>query len=166
MELYFYNCSDDHRKVYKTLGSPVWESTVMNPSEIVDLIRPSFSIIADPAMPLTYNYAYCPTLGRFYFVTGQQSLPGAKKVIECLVDVRKSFVNSQIPVTVIRNEFATNSNIPDNEFPVDPMLHGFKVIPLDGTVFSDSYRVMKTANTGINYELEEVEEGGGLFGNQ
>ena len=154
MELIFYNCSDDYRKVNKTLGTALWASQVMNPTEIVDLIKPSFTIAASPQMPLTFNYVHCPTLGRFYFVTSQQSLPGAKKTIDCLVDVRKSFVNSQIPVTVIRNEFASNSNIPDNEFPVDPVLHSFKVIELDGTVFSDSYRVIKTTNTGINYSEE------------
>ena len=151
MELYFYNCSDDYRVVNKNIGQSIWSSTVMNPVEPVDLIRPEFTIANNSQMPLTFNYAYCPDLGRWYFVTGQRAVTGNKRIIECLVDVRKSFVNSQIEATVIRNEFATKSNIPDDEFPVDPTLHTFKVIELDGSEFNGSYRIMKTANIGLTY---------------
>ena len=151
MTLEFFNCSDDYRVVNKNIGQPIWSETVMNPPETIDLITPEFIIGATSQMPLTFNYAHCIELGRFYFVTGQKSLKGNKKAIECLVDVRMSFVNSQIPVTVIRNEFKGNSNIPDDEFPVDPELHTFKVINLDGTVFSDEYRVIRTANNGMSY---------------
>lgn len=145
MTLRFYNCSDDYRRVKKTIGAAVWESTVMNPTTPVDLITPEFIIANDPAMPLTYNYAYCPDVKRYYFVTGQETSAGNKRAIQCLVDVRMSFVNSQIPVTVIKNEFI-NSNIIDNEFPVDPQLHDFKVLPLNDSVFNGEYRVIRTAN--------------------
>lgn len=149
MQLYFYNCSDDYRRVDKTLGEPLWSHNV-DPLEITDLIRPSFTIVDNATMPLTFNYAYCPDLGRYYFVTSQEGKIAGKRTIELLVDVRKSFVNSQIPVTVIRNEFASNSNIPDDEFPVDPELHNFRVINLNNTIFNGTYRIIRTANVGMS----------------
>lgn len=151
MTLRFYNCTDDYRVVNKNIGDPIWEETIMNPPESIDLITPTFIVGANTQMPLIYNYAECVELGRFYFITGQKSIKANKKAIECLVDVRKSFVNLQILATVIKNEFMRNSNIPDDEFPVDPQLHTFKVIDLDGSVFADSYRVIRTANNGMSY---------------
>lgn len=158
MQLYFYNCSDDYRRVNKNTGNPVWAAdgvTInMNQIEPVDLIRPDFIVSNNPSMPLTFNYAYCPDLGRYYFITEQKAVTGNKRIISCLVDVRKSFLNALIPVTVVRNEFATNSNVPDNNFPVDPNLHDFRVILLDNDIFSDHYRVIRTVKTSQS-EAEE-----------
>lgn len=154
MLLEFYNCTDDYRKVDKTLGNPVWRSTDVNPVEPVDLINPEFIVANNPQMPLTFNYAYCEGLNRWYFITAQKAIQGNRRIISCLVDVRMSFINASIPVTVVRNEFATNSNVPDNKFPVDPNLHDFRVILLDNDIFSDNYRVIRTVKTSQS-EAEE-----------
>lgn len=135
MQLYFYNCSDDYRRVNKTLGEALWSHNV-DPLEMTDLIRPSFTVVDESNMPLTFNYAYCPDLGRYYFVTSQEGKIAGKRTIKLLVDVRKSFINGDMEVCAVRNQYATKSNIPDDKYPVDPNNVEIIAIPLDNSLFA------------------------------
>lgn len=90
MNIYFYNCMDDHRKVHKTL----------NNTNLIDTLSGTIKdncLISDPVIEVAYsanlmnaNYMYIPEFGRYYFIksieTGMQRL-----FISAHVDVLMSF---------------------------------------------------------------------------
>lgn len=141
MKLQFFNMSGDHRRVNKfPYMSQTTQQFNINQIEGVDLITPTFIISVPDNYELqkTYNYAYCDDIKRYYFVRTIETVPAKKARIECLVDVRMSFINNNdFPISVIRNEFI-KSNIPDKQFPIDPNKSEIEAIPLSKEPFAYS----------------------------
>lgn len=139
MTLTFFESTSDHRRVDKTTFITQKETyTAYNQIETLDLIKPTFIVANnknDHSIQKTWNYAYCPDLKRYYFVLSMDAIKGKKMEINCLVDVRMSFLNgAEIPVNVIRNE-KIKSNVPDNKFPVDPNKVTIDLIKLNSEMF-------------------------------
>lgn len=81
-----YNCSDDPRKLSKTLSgeTPV---TGVKPTGIVDLMNPTFELSYDSDYT-TKNYCVVRApFNRSYFITDMQVDIGKKIIISCTVDV-------------------------------------------------------------------------------
>ena len=83
-----YNCSDDPRKLSKTL--PVDSKIVVSsitPTESCDILNPTFILNYDSAYT-TKNYIVVDTpFNRSYFITDMKIDIGKKIVISCAVDV-------------------------------------------------------------------------------
>lgn len=139
MVLKFYTCSADRKRVNKLPFLSNEVTLNIDKIESRDLLSPSFTIVYNSDIPLEYNYAYCPSLERYYFVNSQINKAGNKVTINCSIDVRMSWIRPMeynFPLTVIRNEFATKSNIKDSKLPIDPSFSDFEILPIETSEFS------------------------------
>lgn len=111
-----YNCSDDPRKLSKTLTDPISVSSI-TPTENVDLLAPTF-ILNYNSNYATHNYIVVEApFNRSYFITDMQIDIGKKIVISCAVDVLETYKTSikNITANVIRQENLTEPYLPDPE---------------------------------------------------
>lgn len=111
-----YDCSDDPRKLSKTLSG---ETPVRNvkPTGIVDLMNPTFELGYDSNYT-TKNYCVVGApFNRSYFITDMQIDIGKKIIISCAVDVLQTYKDDirNINANVIRQENLTEPYLPDPE---------------------------------------------------
>lgn len=161
MNLIFYDCTADHRRVNKIpFMTEKWQHNV-DRIDARDLLNPQFTINYEDDMPLEFNYAYCPEIKRYYFVTTQVHKAAKKVTFVCSVDVRMTWLSNTLydidfPMTVLRNQYAKNSNVPDNKLPVDPSYHEFEVLPFE----TDEFMLRGSASGDLNlrqaYEVIEI----------
>lgn len=116
-----YDCSDDPRKLTKTLSGQITVNNV-RPTGIVDLMNPSFELDYDSSYT-TKNYCEVGApFNRSYFITDMKIDIGKKIIISCAVDVLQTY-NGQIkPINanIIRseNENMAEPYLPDNEYKI------------------------------------------------
>ena len=114
-----YNCSDDPRKLSKTL--PVDSKIVVSsitPTESCDILNPTFILNYDSAYT-TKNYIVVDTpFNRSYFITDMKIDIGKKIVISCAVDVLQTYKDSikKINANVVRQENKIKEMLPDSNF--------------------------------------------------
>lgn len=152
MVLKFYTCSADRKRVNKLPFLSNEVTLTIDKIDSRDLINPSFTIINNSSVPLEYNYAYCPDLGRYYFVNSQIARTGNKVTIQCTIDVRMSWIRPteyNFPLTVLRGQFS-KSNVKDSKLPINPSFSDFEILPIDSDEFVDSTGYFR------NYEVLEI----------
>lgn len=139
MYIIFYDCTADIKRVDKSpyMTEKIRYNTFEQPSN-VDILRPVLTLTFQPPIPKSYNYCYIDTLERFYFITSMSEDLGGVIRIECLIDVRMSFINgSDFLFSMIRNEYR-KTNVPDKELPINPSYHEPEVLPYDNNLFKIS----------------------------
>ena len=162
MNLIFYDCTADHRRVNKIpFMTKKWEHSV-DRIDARDLISPQFTIDYTPTMPLEFNYAYCPDLKRYYFVKTQIHRAAKKVTFSCLVDVRMTYLSDNVysnidfPMTILRNQYAKSSPITDKKLPINPLYHDFEVLPFETNLFMTGGSTVSPDNLRQAYEVIEI----------
>lgn len=114
MEIDLYTTGSERHAIIKTLengieltGSLRGESSVINPSFIVELTNPSL-----------YNYCFIPDFNRYYFITNITSVRTNIWRIDCAVDVLMSFQTEILNLDVIV------SDVSIGESPTETYVHG------------------------------------------
>lgn len=107
MEIVLYVTGSERRAIRKTLqneleltGSLRGESSVINPSFLVELSNPS-----------QYNYCFIPDFDRYYFISNITSVRTNLWRIDCVVDVLMSFQAQILNLDVI----VSDDSLPDAE---------------------------------------------------
>ena len=115
-----YKTSDDNRVCNKAL-TPILTITA-TPTEKLNTLKPVF-IVEYKASILNANYCYIPTLGRYYYITDITLEKGNRLIIECEVDVLKTYYIQLLncKATVIRSESEGKPTpIIDKTLPINP----------------------------------------------
>lgn len=158
------SCSDDPRKLTKTLSGQISVSNV-RPTGIVDLMNPSFELDYDSAYT-TKNYCEVGApFNRSYFITDMKIDIGKKIIISCAVDVLQTY-NGQIkPINanIIRQEAAyatgdSNSYLPDPEYKIRSGYQNYSYVwPYHAFVQTPTYilNVIGGANNKRYAKLED-----------
>lgn len=102
MEIVLYTTGSERHAISKTLqngleltGALRGESSVINPSFIVELSNPS-----------QYNYCFINDFGRYYFITNITSVRTNIWRIDCSVDVLMSFQSQILNLDVIVSDLS------------------------------------------------------------
>lgn len=102
MKIVLYTTGSERHTISKTLqngleltGALRNESSVINPSFIVELSNPS-----------QYNYCFIPDFGRYYFITNITSVRTNIWRIDCDVDVLMSFQSEILNLDVIVSDLS------------------------------------------------------------
>ena len=102
-----YNCSDDPRKLNKTLPTQSKiEVSSITPTASCDILNPTFILDYNSAYT-TKNYIVVDSpFNRSYFITDMKIDIGKKIVISCGVDVLQTYKDNikKIKTTIVRNE--------------------------------------------------------------
>lgn len=133
------DCSADSKRVNKQPFITELYRLSLDQLEARDLINPTFTVALRENMPTTFNYAYCPDIGKYYFVLTQVQKQAAKVIIQCKLDVRMTFLNNNLidfPLTVLRNQFSIDSNVIDSELPINPSYHDFEILEIPTDLFA------------------------------
>ena len=136
MYVTFYDCTADIKRVDKSpyMTEKARYNAFEQPSS-VDILRPVLTIAFQPLVTTSYNYCSIDSLNRFYFITSMSEDQGGVLKIECLIDIRMSFINgSDFLFSMIRNQYR-KTNVPDAELPIDPAYHEPEVLPYDNNLF-------------------------------
>lgn len=117
MNVTLYSCSDDKRKINKTL-TPLISLNVLSTDDI-SMLNPTF-LVGKSNFNFHANYLYCDTFDRYYFIDNITTQTGGIIKIDCSIDVlyshRTEILN--INATAIRNEKIGINNIPDSKLPI------------------------------------------------
>ena len=118
MQITLYKCTDDKRKLNKSLGTAL-NSCAVIPTETLSLLEPNFLILKSD-FNFNANYLYCDTFQRYYYIHNVRVLSAQRVLIECVVDVLNSFKDEilQCSTVATRNENTPINNITDNNLPI------------------------------------------------
>lgn len=138
MVLRLFDCKADMRRVNKLPYMTEKHATdIYNAQYNLDIITPTFIVNYVADFPLHCNYAYCPDLNRYYFITSMTEDPGTSITLHCEVDVRMSFLNdNDFPVVVTRNEFMDKNDNRDESLPIRDNENSIKVMKYANEIFA------------------------------
>lgn len=113
MNLKIYNNSSDPRATQKSL-SLVADLSAVQLTDQTSIENPSFLLDYNSAY-INANYAYCPEMKRYYFITGREIRNGNQMILNCHVDVRMSFRSQILASSIIadRSSSAGDPYVPD-----------------------------------------------------
>ena len=155
MTVVFYTVTDANNVVNKTLPSDS-EKTMNN----VDVFRPSSvenpQIICDNfANVADKNYCYIAKYNRYYFITGITFLSAQRCMINCSVDVLKTYANDINNSTgvFLRSENPISNYMNDSKFPLNGKVN----------VYSWLFPQTPFTNTSTSSALENTISLTGLF---
>lgn len=162
-ELHLYTTSDDPKVVSKELNE-IGVATIV-PTQNFDVIHPLF-IIDYKENYLTANYCYCPLLKRYYFINGYNLDIGKKIILDCSIDVLKTY-DEQIrncTACVTRSESVGGPTyVVDDRLPVNPEIKEMKTIKFEnGTLHSEILtnsinNILLTTQNWDQFKIEEIE---------
>lgn len=159
-----YNCSDDPRKLNKTLSdeTPV---TGVKPTGIVDLMNPTFELSYDSDYT-TKNYCVVGApFNRSYFITDMKIDIGKKIIISCAVDVLQTYKDDIKPINanVVRQENLIKEMLPDPNFVYLDQSDVISVLPnnYENTIFgpqsTDGFYIVLGVNGAANAHINDVD---------
>lgn len=125
MNVTFFTNSADTKVVDKgpyLVSDGTLVSASLAPTEGVTVENPTFIVDYNP-LYIDYNYLFCDTFKRYYYITDKIVEPGKKIELICSVDplmsFRRQFLNSTACIT--RSEsIGAPTEIPDDRLPIDP----------------------------------------------
>ena len=127
MKLKLYQISADPRELEKVTAATQYveipASKLMEPTAPIDILSPSFIINNDSSL-YSYNYLYCDTFGRFYYIDSMSILPGGRILIQCSVDVLQTYKDDILSTigTVTRSEsIGAPTLYTDKQLPIHPV---------------------------------------------
>lgn len=160
----FYNCSDDPRKLSKTLTDEI-EINNIKPTENCDILNPILEL--DYRQDLTTrNYVVIGApFNRSYFITDMSITIGKKIIISCAVDVLQTYKNdiSEINANVVRQENLIKEMLPDPNFVYLDQSDVISVLPnnYDNTIFgpqsTDGFYIVLGVNGAANAHVDDVD---------
>lgn len=116
MELTLYRTAADKRVVSKSLTNSTAFSNVTC-HDMKNYLTPTFRLSTDVDIK-TFNYAYCPHFGRYYFIENVEYSTTGLYILYCNVDVLKTYETQikNLTATVKRNENQANAYLLDNNY--------------------------------------------------
>lgn len=125
MNVTFFTNSADSKVVDKgpyLVSDGTLVSAALAPTDGVTVENPTFIVDYNP-LYIDYNYLFCDTFKRYYYITDKIVEPGKKIELICSVDplmsFKSQFLNSTACIT--RSESVGGpTEIPDNRLPIDP----------------------------------------------
>ena len=136
MTLSLYNTVDDPRVVNKTVTAVA--TVTADPTDNVSILTPSF-LIEYNSTYLGANYCYVELFGRYYYIRNMSVVKGNRILIECAVDVLKTYAAALIDCVgiVTRSEsIGEPTEIPDKNLPIDPNREDIYSIVFDRDPFN------------------------------
>lgn len=134
IDVYFYTCNDDPRVIDKTLnhllnGSPVTATLTANTS----ILQPVLLIEYKEAV-CGANYMYIPVFNRYYTIENITVTEGVRMTITGASDpvytMKEQILNC--PCICIRKTANSPTDVPDTQFPVNPVQGLVKDVFLQG----------------------------------
>lgn len=138
MTVDFYSVTDANNVVNKTID-PLTVKSVTN----VDVFNPS--TLENPQLVLTNfdgiankNYCYIAKYGRYYYVTGVTFTSAGRVVVNCAVDVLKTYAADIIKCkgTAVRSESVGMNYITDNRYPTNDIHRTIDMLRYPKTPFT------------------------------
>lgn len=159
LTLNLYNTTDDTRVVNKAVTT----IAVVNaePTDNISVLSPAFMIEYNNSY-FSANYCYCAVLGRYYYIRNMSLVKGNRILIECSVDVLKTYAAAltDCDCIVTRSESIANpTEIPDKNLPIDPNREDVYSILFD----HDPFNIDFNSNSVKCWQL--TTNGGGINGN-
>lgn len=136
MTIYLYNTESPPRKVYKQLDNEYQiDNVVFKDTE--DVVNPVLLLHYTQNIDRTrYNYAYIPSLHRYYFINSFQVLTGQVVAISLQCDVLmtyKPFIDNS-DLNIVKIGTGGSTMIPDSGLPLYPY-KDLKIIKFPTTPF-------------------------------
>lgn len=138
MTVDFYTVTDANNVINKTLNAAT-KTTVSN----VDVFNPS--TLENPQIVLTKfdgvankNYAYIAKYGRYYYVTGVTFTSAGRVIVNCAVDVLKTYAAGILNCTgtATRSQSVGINYVADNRYPTNDIHRTIDMIRFPKTPFS------------------------------
>lgn len=155
MNVTFYTNSADSKVVDKSsylVSNGTLVSAALAPTDGVTVENPTFIVNYDPAY-IDYNYLFCDTFKRYYYITDKVVEPGKKIELICNVDPLMSFKNQFLNSTacVTRSESVGGPTmVPDDRLPINPnkkeFLSAISRFTEDSSKYKYYYVSLKFAN--------------------
>lgn len=162
MNILFYQCSDDPRKLDKTMnnvgsGEATLSAAVNNTDDTITLLSPSF-IVASNVSYFSATHVFVASMGnRYYYIINITLMTGGKMLVTCSIDALKTYAD-KIKLcygTFIRSEKPRSRLIRDSKYPLTSHMKS------KSTLFSSTPFSLGESTTH-NYILTVV--GGGTSG--
>lgn len=120
MNLDFYKCTDDPRKIDKEMTDKKTVSGVFA-YENFSIFSPVFILSYDSAI-LEKQYFFSADLGRWYSIVDITLSPAGKMYVAGAVDVLKTYAANinEMKVNASRSESVGFNMVPDNAYPIIP----------------------------------------------
>lgn len=123
MNIVFYSCSDDPKKVDKAMRTAIASANVINTDDNISLLTPSFIVVSNSEY-LRATHVFCAALGNRYYFTGDITLlTGGKMLIPCSIDPLTTFAEGikRSPCIVTRSaKYEYPTLYIDSQLPVSP----------------------------------------------
>lgn len=136
MVLKFFSINEDPRVVNKSvnLNNPAATVTI-NPTDIKEILEPTFVITNGSQITSDYNYMYIPEFKRYYFITNMSLDKANNMIITTHVDVLKTYADSipNIKGMIIRSTKASGEMI-DKSLPINENVKELEVYHSDEPV--------------------------------
>lgn len=115
----FYKSENAPNDADKVLSGEITKNNV-HPVHPCNILQPTLEIDTSTAL-YSYNYAYIPDFGKYYFMSPPTLTTGGKMIVQLNVDVLKTYADSirQCPATILRNERVPVNACIDSKLPVD-----------------------------------------------
>lgn len=136
MVLKFFSITDDPRVVNKSVDAahPLTSVTI-NPTDIKEMLEPTFVITNASQISSDYNYMYIPEFKRYYFITNMSLDKANNMIITTHVDVLMTYAESipNIKGMIIRSTKASGEMI-DKSLPINENVKELEVYHSDEPV--------------------------------
>lgn len=136
MVIQFFKTEDAPNVVDKTLTGEILKSNV-HPVHPCSILQPTLEIDANTVL-YSYNYAYIPDFGKYYFMSPPTLTTGGKMIVQLSVDVLTTYADSirQCSATILRTEGAPTL-VPDDKLPIDSNRYFVQGIDFGATPFTN-----------------------------
>lgn len=120
MNLTFYKCDSDPRKLVKTMTDSKAVTGVFA-YDSISMLSPTFVLDYDSDL-LSRNYFYCEDFDRWYFVSSINLQSAGKIIVSGSVDVLQTYKEEILKITgnAVRSTSAGFTMIPDTAYPITP----------------------------------------------
>lgn len=158
MILRLYNINECKKKIGKSLRSTVLElnGTVLQGTTV---LSPSFRVSLTTGNINSFNYAYVPQYGRYYYITERTFVGGSVWMISMRVDPLKSHSskigNSYALVARTSNSNQYNANISDAMYPVSVNTLSYSAASSvdGGYIWNSSDKAFDSSYSARNYVI-------------
>lgn len=127
MTIKFYKNHSDNFEVPKNLTDEVQKTGTLR--EETEIMKPTILMEFDPR---PYNYCYIEDFGRYYYITGIESVRNGLWRVSCNRDPLQSFWDQikEAPLTISRSSNINNTFIRDNQrgFYQNPIIQYVKIV--------------------------------------
>ncbi len=155
VSIILYNFSKKHNSTARPSGGTTFSCYLKDPCSV---LNPQIRLSTDN--PRTYNYAYIPMFGRYYFITDWVS-DHNQWICSMSVDVLASFKDGILASSqyVLRSASSINPRIADANYPIDTLndLRTTRVGVLKNPFFDTARYILSISNGSTDAKINGVQ---------